>query len=252
MFERPHHRSILLALALGLGLASGSGCRRGQDESAGAEGGPSPEASASAAALGQALPPLELTAETEHLLLTWVDEAGDFHVVEKVSEVPEDRRAKVRVVVTDQPPLESRWVYVADLQKPGPTGKYTVQSMPRAAWDAIGAERRKERMEALAPKPGDDDSKPAAAVEVSAIIYGADWCKPCHQAEDFLKKLGVKVDKKNIEKDPVAAQAMREKLKKVGQPGASIPVIDIAGQVVVGFSAKVLERLVDHARGKKP
>src|SRR5688572_33072023 len=46
------------------------------------------------------LPALELREDTKNLLLTWVDDQGDFHVVEKVSDVPANGRAQVRVVVT--------------------------------------------------------------------------------------------------------------------------------------------------------
>ena len=48
---------------------------------------------------------------------------------------------------------------------------------------------------------------PAAASDVTVIIYGADWCKPCHQAEDYLRSKGVRVVKKDVE----GAKAFQEK-----------------------------------------
>src|SRR5690606_8218203 len=42
------------------------------------------------------LPPLTLRDDTPDLLLTWIDDKGDFHVVPKPSDVPEAGRKQVR------------------------------------------------------------------------------------------------------------------------------------------------------------
>lgn len=62
------------------------------------------------------------------------------------------------------------------------------------------------------------------------IIYSAVWCAFCHAAKDYMDKLGVKYEDKDVEKDP---QAMQESVQKSGQMG--IPVIDINGTIIVGF-----------------
>ncbi len=61
-------------------------------------------------------------------------------------------------------------------------------------------------------------------------IYSADWCAFCHAAKQYFDKLGVKYTDKNIERDVAAA---REAVDKSHQMG--IPVIDIGGQIIVGF-----------------
>lgn len=61
-------------------------------------------------------------------------------------------------------------------------------------------------------------------------IYSAVWCAYCHAAKDYFDKLGVKYEDKDVEKDPAAGL---EAVKKSQQRG--IPVIDIAGDVIVGF-----------------
>src|SRR5689334_22720414 len=64
---------------------------------------PSADFGASAAATpGDALPPLELRDETSDLLLTWLGPDGDFHVVEKIGDVPAEHRQQVRVVQTSE------------------------------------------------------------------------------------------------------------------------------------------------------
>lgn len=215
------------------------------------------------------LPPLEVKADTPNLLLTWIDDKGDFHVVEKPADVPTEGRSTVRVVVTTREEGTGNLVYVANLNETTATGAYRLKTMPRAQWEELGAGKRKARLEALAPSalpsanaaPGSEgaDAKPpggsaaakAPATGVVAIIYGADWCKPCHDAERYLKQRGATVIKKNIDDNEVAAEEMQKKLARVGRSGASIPVIDIMGQIQVGFSPAALEQALSAARSAK-
>lgn len=64
----------------------------------------------------------------------------------------------------------------------------------------------------------------------SIKIYTATWCAYCHAATDYLDKLGVKYSDLDVEADPDNA---KEALAKSGQRG--IPVIDIGGDIIVGF-----------------
>lgn len=200
------------------------------------------------------LPALELTDETKNLLLTWVDEKGDFHVVQRIADVPETARRQVRVVVTTSTDGTGELVYVADLGAKRPDGTYPVKAMARSQWDEVAASRRKERLEALAPPaaPSSSAAPPVASAapagKLQAVVYGADWCKPCHDAERHLQRRGVSVTKKDIEKSGVARKEMQSKLAKIGRPGASIPVIDVMGQVIVGFSPRSLDLAIERAR----
>jgi glutaredoxin len=218
---------------------------------------------AAAAAPTDALPELVVRDDSPNLLLTWVGDDGDFHVVERVDAVPAEHRKQVRVVSTTDDrgdPVAagtSALVYVADLEDKRPDGTYTVTTLPRAEWEKLGADRRKARLEALAP----GRAPPAAAAEqpgatapaetsttISAIVYGADWCKPCHDAERYLKSLGVSVTTKNIEESRAAQAEMQEKLARVNRHGAGIPVIDVMGKIFVGYSPGPLKQAVDAAR----
>lgn len=212
------------------------------------------------------LPPLEVKADTPNLLLTWVDDKGDFHVTQKPADVPTEGRGTVRVVVTTREEGTGALVYVANLDETTANGAYRLKTMSRAQWEELGAGKRKARMEALAPSalpsslpaPGGAEGKApggaagkAPATGVVAIIYGADWCKPCHDAERYLKQRGATVIKKDIDQNEVAAEEMHRKLEKVGRSGASIPVIDIMGQIQVGFSPAALEQALETARSAK-
>jgi glutaredoxin len=210
------------------------------------------------------LPPLQVRDDTADLLLTWVDEKGDFHVVQTPAEVPEAGRDQVRVVVTTKEEGTGRLVYVANLKAKGTDGSYPVETLTRAQWNEIGADRRKVRMEEFAktaapiPSSGSGPGESGGAEptkdelklnsKVQAVVYGAAWCKPCHDAEAYLKKLGVNVTKKDIEESRAARAEMEKKLAQAGRMGASIPVIDVGGQLFVGFSQGALRHAVESAR----
>ncbi len=62
------------------------------------------------------------------------------------------------------------------------------------------------------------------------IIYSATWCAFCHTATQYLDKLGIKYSDIDVDVHP---EAGLEAVEKSGQRG--IPVIDIAGDIIVGF-----------------
>lgn len=64
----------------------------------------------------------------------------------------------------------------------------------------------------------------------TVTVYSADWCAFCHAAKDYLDKLGVKYEDKDVEKN--VSNAL-ESVNKSGQRG--IPVLDIGGTIIVGF-----------------
>ena len=252
----PRTSSLGLCLVLGLGLALG-GCRK--------QSAPAPTDDTGATPQASELPPLEIKNDTPNLLLTWIDDKGDFHVVQKPDDVPKEGRDNVRVVVTTREDGTGKLVYVSNLNEVTPTGAFRVKTMTRAAWDELGAGKRKARLEALAPSavPAAADSaapdssgapaaKKALASGISATIYGASWCKPCHDTERYLKQRGVTVVDKDIDENPVAAAEMRQKLERAGRSGSSIPVIDLMGQILIGFSPMALDQAIEAARSAKP
>lgn len=236
--------SALLALA---------GCKRHADAS-----GVKP---ASAAPKANALPSLNVKADTPNLLLTWIDDKGDFHVVQKPADVPPEGRKSVRIVQADKEAGTGDLVYVANLDETAPDGSYRLKTLTRAQWDELGASRRKARLEALAPSAapppaasatGGPNVKSAPGTgKLVAIIYGANWCKPCHMAADYLQAHGVTVIHKDIEESEAAQAEMNQKLARAGRGGASIPVIDIMGQILVGYSASALDQAIRTAQGAK-
>lgn len=62
------------------------------------------------------------------------------------------------------------------------------------------------------------------------IIYSAEWCGFCHAAKQYLDKLGVAYEDKDVDHDHKAAE---EAVSKSSQ--RAIPVIDIEGDIILGF-----------------
>jgi len=236
-------------------LALGQACK-GEEKTAGAAKA-DPAAPASST-----LPPFTFGDNTPNLLLTWIDDKGDFHVVQKPADVPKEARKAVRVVQVEREEGTGKLVYVADLTETTPEGDYRVKTMTRAAWDELGAARRKARLEALAPSSVPAPSSSVAAAppksgasplgKVTVIIYGASWCKPCHEAAAYLKARSVNVIEKDIDESDAARSEMQRKLERAGLGGAQIPVIDVMGQILIGYSPRALDRAIEAARASKP
>jgi glutaredoxin len=184
------------------------------------------------------------------LLLTWIDDKGDFHVETRVDDVPLMGRDSVRVAEPDKETANPDQVFVADLRKQRPDGTYPVQLMNRAEFESSAVARRQQAGPTLAIPPPSASTPPegtagAAPAQPSArpavVIYGAEWCGACHDAARYLRHKGIPYVEKDVEKDANAAREMQEKLAKNGLQGGSIPVIDVRGKIMVGFNASEID-----------
>ncbi len=198
-----------------------------------------------------ATPTIVVRPESDGLLLTWIDDKGDFHVESRVADVPMMGRDAVRVA--DPNGDESAHpdsVFVVDLRQTRSDGAYPVRTMTRADFEAMAVARREKAGPTLASPAPQASPAPAGAVAVAptetnptkpesrsvVVIYGAEWCGACHEAARYLRRKGIAYVDKDIEKDPAAAREMQQKLAKSGLHEGSIPVIDVRGKVMVGFN----------------
>jgi glutaredoxin len=194
--------------------------------------------------------------ESDGLLLTWIDDKGDFHVETRVADVPIMGRDAVRV--TDPNRDEGAHggdVSVVDLRQPRADGSFPVHMMTRAAFEAIAVARREATGPTLAggppppsaipDHPEPQTTKPATRGVV--VIYGAQWCGACHDAARYLRRKGIPYVEKDVEADPAAAREMQEKLTRSGMRAGSIPVIDVRGKLMVGFNAAEIDAALGEA-----
>jgi glutaredoxin len=192
-------------------------------------------------------PTVVVRQESDALLLTWIDDKGDFHVETRVADVPMMGRDAVRVVDPSRDDsAHPDSVFVVDLRQIRPDGTYPVRNMARADFEAMAVARREKTGPTLAsaapsPNPPSGTDPPAADAPKRdsrplVVIYGAEWCGACHEAARYLRRKGIPYVDKDIEKDPAAASEMQQKLAKSGLHEGSIPVIDVRGKLMVGFN----------------
>ena len=74
---------------------------------------------------------------------------------------------------------------------------------------------------------------------MSVKIYTTPSCVYCRMSKDFFQKNNIQYEERNVATDAVARDEM---IKKSGQFG--VPVIDIDGQLVIGFDRARLSELL--------
>ncbi len=73
----------------------------------------------------------------------------------------------------------------------------------------------------------------------NVIIYSTPSCVYCKMAKELFKEHNVAYEEKNVISDEKLQQEMIEKSGQLG-----VPVIDVGGQIVVGYDKETLEELL--------
>jgi glutaredoxin-like YruB-family protein len=68
-------------------------------------------------------------------------------------------------------------------------------------------------------------------------VYSTPTCPYCTMAKSFLKDNNIAFEDVDVSQDTAAAQEM---MQKTGQ--MSVPVIDVDGQIIIGFDKKALSK----------
>lgn len=199
------------------------------------------------------LPSLVLRDDTPDLLLTYIDERGNFHTTQTPREIPESCRELVRVVVTSRDEgAATELLYVANLKEKNPDGSYAVRSMTRPQWEAAAARRRAPLLASDSKPPSSPPSPASPSLppqQGQVILYGASWCGPCHEAQAFLKAHGIPFQFHDIDTEDNARKEMNEKLDRARLRKGTIPVIDVKGRMLVGYSPNSLRAALKEAFG---
>lgn len=74
-------------------------------------------------------------------------------------------------------------------------------------------------------------------IEKKVKIYSTPFCVYCKMTKDFLKKNNILYEEFNVSEDEKAREEMTTKSHQLG-----VPVIDINGEIFVGFNRLELER----------
>jgi glutaredoxin len=208
-------------------------------------------------------PAIVVRDDSKDLTFSFITLDGGFKTVRSVDEVPYEARDAVRVwndMSGDG--VAGPWVYVADLRSKLPDGTYKVDVVARAKFDEMAEDRRNKAKAAAIANANPPSAPPSSTGEdpgsaapgtgkgkLVVIIYGADWCKPCHQAEAYLKSKGIAYLHKDVD-DPNVHEELADKLYAAGMQTNSIPVLDVAGKILVGFAPDELDRAIAQALAK--
>lgn len=71
-------------------------------------------------------------------------------------------------------------------------------------------------------------------------IYSTPTCHFCHMAKDYFNDNDIKFTDFNVAED---TEKRTEMVEKTGQMG--VPVIDIGGEIVIGFNEAKIKELLD-------
>lgn len=77
----------------------------------------------------------------------------------------------------------------------------------------------------------------------NVIIYTTPTCVYCKMAKAFFKEHDVAYEEKDVARDAAARDEMIEKTHQKG-----VPVIDIDGQIIIGFDKESLSALLNIAK----
>jgi glutaredoxin len=144
--------------------------------------------------------------------------------------------------------------------KPEPTPKQaeptagTTRESPleRAAREQAAQQRQAEEAEqdrkrhALIEAELNARALAAARRNVSIVMYSTSWCGACAQARQYMHQQNLSFIDHDVEQDP-GALARAHQLN----PRHSVPVIDVEGDVSIGFSPSHLEASLDRAARKR-
>ena len=175
-------------------------------------------------------------------VLTFAGDRGAFSDAKSADAIPEASRGLVRVSLLDGPAPPPGTVWVGNFREANESGAVALSTVPREQFEELalgqGLSSKVELPEGLEAPPQ------VAASTGEIVVYKTAWCGVCKKLEGYLKKKGVTYASKDIEKDPKAAAELRGKASAKGLRTSSVPVIDVRGELIVGFDRARLEKIL--------
>lgn len=114
-----------------------------------------------------------------------------------------------------------------------------VPAVAAAAAPARGELLVEGRQERFKPSAEHERKVDEARRAVDVTVYGASWCPSCRQARAWLDAHGMAYQERDIDRSEDASRTARRL-----NPAGTIPVIDIEGEVLVGFAPEALDRTI--------
>jgi len=194
--------------------------------------------------------------QTAQVVYSYVDRNGRIRMATSLEDIPAEFRDRVVLTDTSRPRdqrLLADRVLVVDLREEGEKGpvNYSVVDL-----DALG-----QRAPVSQPKDPGELGRwavgraagrvrellgiQAPAFSAKVVLYTAPWCGFCKKAAAHLRSRGVAFEERDIDSDRSAAVELSRKLREAGLSGGGIPVLDIAGTIVIGFKKERIDQLLE-------
>lgn len=81
---------------------------------------------------------------------------------------------------------------------------------------------------------------------VTVILYKTAWCGPCKRASAYIRSLGANLVEHDIEKD----ESKRDEMKRKSGGFSGVPLIDIEGTILRGFSEAAVKTALDRCAAR--
>jgi glutaredoxin len=81
---------------------------------------------------------------------------------------------------------------------------------------------------------------------VTVILYKTAWCGPCKRAGAYIRSLGANLVEHDIEKD----ESKRAEMKRKSGGFSGVPLIDIEGTILRGFSEAAVKAELDRCAAR--
>jgi glutaredoxin len=228
MTAREMQWALVVACALGMGACE-------------PERPPAPSAEAVKQGATAASDQVWLEQGASKVVLSYAGERGRFEDTGDPAEVPERARGLVRVTLLEGPKPAPSQVWVANLRELEADGRWRLQTVPRDLFEelALGEGLSSDVVLPEGLQPPDKIDRTS-----EIVVYATAWCGVCRKLTAYLDRKGVAYVEKDIEKDQKAAAELVAKARKAGINASSVPVVDVRGELMVGFQRARLEKLL--------
>jgi glutaredoxin len=189
-----------------------------------------------------ALPEVRVLADGGPYLFSYYGEDGKLHDAQSIDQIPKSERRQVLVRDLGRTPGElqtDRYLYLADLR-----GSVDAEGIPTSVVSRYRFDAQDDpSLAGPSGSEGEGAEGGDGGSERRVIVYGTSWCGACKAAREFLHGHHIPYVEKDIEKDAAAENELARKAKRAGLKLGGVPVIDVAGQLTMGYDPGTLTRL---------
>ena len=79
---------------------------------------------------------------------------------------------------------------------------------------------------------------------INVIMYMTSWCPYCLKAREYIRSLNVNLMEYDVEKD----KSKREEMLRKSGGSAGVPLVDIEGIIIKGYSPSAIQEAVERRR----